>query len=52
MEIQDKVRLFGSVPKAFKEAKKMNKDKKLLKADLPKGFQNKWGEALILKKKL
>ena len=30
----------------------MNKDKKLLKADLPKGFQNKWGEALILKKKL
>ena len=42
----------AAVPKAFKEAKKMNKDKKLLKADLPKGFQNKWGEALILKKKL
>ena len=30
----------------------MNKDKKLLSADLPKGFQNKWGKALVLKKKL
>ena len=30
----------------------MNKAKKQLKADLPKGFQNKWGDALLLKKKL
>ena len=30
----------------------MNKKNKLLEADLPKGFQNKWGDALLLKKKL
>ena len=30
----------------------MDKDKKQLKADIPKGFQNKWGDALVLKKKL
>ena len=30
----------------------MDKKNKLLEADLPKGFQNKWGDALLLKKKL
>ena len=29
----------------------MNKDKKL-EANLPKGFQNRWGDTLLLKKKL
>ena len=30
----------------------MDKKNKLLEADLPKGFQNKWGDDLLLKKKL
>ena len=30
----------------------MNKKKKLLEAELPKGFQNKWGDALYLKQRL
>ena len=30
----------------------MNKKIKLLEADLPKGFQNKWGSSLLVKKKL
>ena len=30
----------------------MNKKNKLLEAELPKGFQNKWGDSLSLKKKL
>jgi len=30
----------------------MNKENKQLKASLPKGFQNRWGETLLLKKKL
>ena len=30
----------------------MNKKIKLLEADLPKGFQNKWGSSLLVKKRL
>ena len=30
----------------------MNKENKQLKAGLPKGFQNRWGDSLLLKKKL
>ena len=30
----------------------MNKKKKLLEAELPKGFQNRWGNALYLKQRL
>ena len=30
----------------------MNKKIKLLEADLPKGFQNKWGSSLLVKKSL
>ena len=30
----------------------MNKKDKLLEAELPKGFQNKWGDDLYLKIKL
>ncbi len=44
MEIQEKVRLFSGVPK-------MNKDKKLIPS-LPKGFKDRYGSELELKKNI